>query len=73
VFVIAYNVDHMTETFSAALHEPMKAIATIFCSHDVMGVSIRNILGHKNVAAQNQHFGCVWIVKIQVAKFKMQV
>ena len=73
VFVIAHNVDHMWKTIMTALEEIVIAVATIIWSHDAIRITLCDIAGHTDVATQNQDFGTLIIVKVQVSKFQMYI
>jgi hypothetical protein len=71
VFVIAHDIDHMSKLFTASLHKVMIPIATVFCSHDVVGIMLCDISSHKDIATQDQHISAAAVVKLQVTKFKV--
>jgi len=71
VFMIAHDEDHVWEPCTTALKELMVSSATIIWTHDVVGITLCNIVGHTDVAAQDQDFRVVLVVKVQVTKFKM--
>jgi hypothetical protein len=53
VFVIAHNENHMWESLRASLKERMESVATIFFTHGVVGITLCNVRGHADVAAQD--------------------
>jgi hypothetical protein len=68
VFMIAHDIDHMSKLFTAALHKVVIPIATVFCSHDVVGIMLCDISCHKDIATQDQHISVAAVVKLQVTK-----
>jgi hypothetical protein len=71
VFVIAHDIDHMSKLLTAALHKVVIPIATVFCSHDVVGIMLCDIPSHKDITTENQHISVAAVVKLQVTKFKV--
>jgi hypothetical protein len=61
----------MSKLLTASLHEVVIAIATVFRSHDVVGITLSDIPSHKDIATQDQHISVAAVVKLQVTKFKV--
>jgi broad specificity phosphatase PhoE len=63
----------MWETITASFKERMEAIATIVFAHGVVRITLCQVRGHTNVAAQDQDISRVCVVKVQVTKFQVHV
>jgi hypothetical protein len=54
----------MWETITASLKEVMESVAPILFAHGVVGITLRDVVGHTDVASQDQHVSTAVVFEI---------